>query len=314
MIVPTHVVFSRPRLVGGHLQRGFLATDYPKTLQSQCDPNLWAIGFFIHAAFCPYFDPQVDLYFASETYSECPLPRIDVTDRDLTDENSFFPDPAVDKQYDLIFNATWMPVKRHELLIEALSFAQQAGRPLSCLWFGYHYCEDSHQRERQIRAAVKSLRLDVTFAETNFNVSVVNARYNSARVCLICSASEGGPRVMGEALLSGIPFIVTADTAGGAPQLICDRNGVVCQPTGASIAQAIWEVIDRPHQFQPRDWALEHICRSRTLQRLQQAVRQLSDVGPVPINWQEITFKGYDWECRRQEARAAERGLDRQKD
>lgn len=306
MIKPTHVVFSQPRRIDGVFHRGFMATDYPKTLDSQIDRSLWAVGFFLHAAIQPSFNPEIDLYFASDTYVDCPSPRINITDRDLTDENVFFPYENTEKQFDVIFNATWMPVKRHELLIDALRYAMGKGRPLRCLWFGYHYCDESIERELTFKKVVVAEDLGVTFAETNFDRAEVNRRFNRSRACLICSQREGGPRVMGESLLANVPFVVTEDTEGGAPQMINDQIGITCEATGQGIAEAVWQIIDQADVFSPRDWALEHMCVRKTIPRLREFVRKISAESNVPINCDDIGFHGYDWECTSGEARKVE--------
>jgi hypothetical protein len=111
---------------------------------------------------------------------------------------------------------------------------------------------------------------------------------------------------MGESLLANVPFIVTQDTDGGAPQTVCDQTGITCQPTGQGIAEAVWQAIERLDTFTPRAWALNNMCRSKTMPRLVAAVKKLSECSPIPINWQDIEFHGYDWECKHGQVRAAE--------
>jgi glycosyltransferase involved in cell wall biosynthesis len=309
MHVPTHVVFSKPKIIDGVFHRGFVVTDNPNTIDDQLERSLWAIGLMFHAPIRPYANSNIDLYLCTPTYKDCPEPRVAVTDRDLTCENTYYPLPEAIKQYDVIFNMNWEPFKRHELLIETLAYAKQVGRTISCLWFGYHYRKESQARETHIRNLVQQAGVDdVTFAETSFDTAEVNSRINASRVSVICSTGEGGPRVLPESLLAGVPAVVTRDTDGGVPEVICGQTGLVCEPTGKAIAEAIWDVIDRADQFSPRQWALENMCLSRTMPRLREAVTRLSQASAVPINLQ-LAFEGYDWVSQNNVVRCIEKAL-----
>ncbi len=303
---PTHVVFSPPKWIDGVLHRGVVATDGPRTLHRQMDRDLWTVILFFHAPIQPKFDPNIDLYFTSAPFAaDCPQPRLEMTARELIDETQFFP-LQVSKEFDVVFNATWMPMKRHELFLDALRYAQRHGRPLRCLWFGYHYNDEAFEREKAIRRQIASANLDVKILKTDFASGEVNRRYNLGRCTLICSEYEAGPRVMGESLLAGVPFLVTQDTRGGAVEAICDENGLVCEPTGESIARAIWRIADESSAFAPRPWALENMCLTKSLERIRHAVDSFAVQRNVPINTQPISFPGYDWEGKRQTVRNAE--------
>ena len=307
--LPCHVVFSKPAIIDGVFHRGFVTTDRPLTITDQLQRELWSVGIFFHTAIEPFYNPMIELYFASKTFRNCPHPRIDITDRDLTDERVFFPIADTEPEFDVVFNAVWMPIKRQELFFDALKWSQQEGRPVKALWFGYHYEESSKQRELDFKAAVEEQQLDVTFLETDFDTAEVNRRFNLAKSCVICSRSEGGPRVLAESLFADVPFIVTEDTLGGAPETIRPETGVICPPTGPGIARAIWEVCDDLDRFSPRRWAVENLTRRSTVARLQEKLREISESRSSklsPINWQQVRFTEYDWVSKKQLVRKAE--------
>lgn len=303
---PTHVVFSQPQFIDGQFYRGVVSTDGPQTIHEQMDRSLWTVVLFFHFAAVPRFEPEVDLYFCDPSVQqECPDPKVLVTNRDLIREEEFFPLADAKPIYDVVFNVTWMPVKRHELFLDALRFARDAGRPIRCLWFGYHYNDEAVEREKQLRAQIEDEQLEVTFADTNFDVSEVNRRYNACRCALICSEFEGGPRVMGEAILAGIPFIVTSDTRGGSPEAVRDEIGSTCEPNGEAIARAIWKILDAGNSYQTRQWALKNMCLNKTLLRIRAALEEIAASRQVRINT-DIQFPGYDWEGKANSLRKAE--------
>ncbi len=302
---PTHVVFSPPRVIDGQLYRGVVTTDGPQTIHHQMDRRLWTVILFFHFAATPRFEPEADLYFCDPSVQDqVPQPRVLATNRDFIREEEFYP-LHLEPEYDVVFNVTWMPVKRHEMFLDALRFARDAGRPIRCLWFGYHYNDEALEREQALRDRVAAEELDITFAETDFNIQEVNRRYNLCRTALICSEYEGGPRVMGEALLAGVPYVVTEDTRGGSPQAVVPEIGRVCPPNGDGIASAIWSLLDVETPLDTRGWALEHMCLSKTLQRVGAAVKDLAESRKLLINT-DIDFPGYDWEGKSDSLRVAE--------
>ncbi|MCA9063043.1 MAG: glycosyltransferase [Planctomycetaceae bacterium] len=302
----THIVFSPPRMIGGEVHRGVIATDIPGTVRGQIQRELWAVLLFLHGPTIPTFSPEVDLYLTSATFREqCPHPQVHLTARNFVDEQVFRPISAT-KTYDLIFNATWLPFKRHELLIDALTFARDQGRPIRCMWFGYHWCTGFEQREADLKQIVADRQLPVDFLPTDHDPEEVNRRFNACRSLLICSTSEAGPRVMGEAMLTDLPCIVTRDTWGGVPELITSACGLLCEPNGSDIAKAIWRALDLSDSWTPREWALENLCVSASLRQLKRSLQQLEQQTGWRINHGEVTFPGFDWQGRQRSARMAE--------
>lgn len=307
--IPSHVVFSKPKIKGGKITRGVVATDAPQSIQYEMDRSLWFTILFFHSPIQPTFHPDVDLYLTAAPFlKDCPTPVLELTARELVSEHEFTP-LGIAKTHDVIFNVTWMPMKRHELLVEALKYAKSQGRPLKVLWFGYHYNEDAIDRERMLRKMVADNELDVAFLETNFDPAEINRRFNVARSTLICSEYEAGPRVMSESLLADVPFIITSDTRGGAVEAMRSPAGIICEPDGRSIAEAIWKVVDGQHAFQPRHWALKNMCRTVAIENLKRAVSLVAQDRGWSVNYDEIEFREYDWEGKGGHVRKAEAAL-----
>ncbi len=94
---------------------------------------------------------------------------------------------------------------------------------------------------------------------------VVNAMC-TAKVLVMCSKSEGGPRVVLEAMACGIPVVVTP--VGLMPELITGENGLLTTGTPADIAAKIRTITMDP----ARADAISSLARATVLPRFDRAV------------------------------------------
>jgi glycosyltransferase involved in cell wall biosynthesis len=292
---PNTVLLSPPVVRDGEIHRGVAATDRLHLLLPMIDRAKWVLLSINHGASFPWPHPEYDLYLTDPCYGgEGGRPQVSITPRDFTDEDVFRP-LGLEKLYDIVFNACWVRVKRPELLVEALTFARDRGRPISCLWFGYHWHPEGPELERGIVAEVEARGLAVDFLSTHFNREEVNRRFNLARLAVLCSYSEAGPRVMSEAMLADVPYVTTGDTRGGSPAWVCDRNGRTCAPAPEELAGAIWHVLDRASSYDPRAWALEHMCHGAAIRRLRAALADLAARKGWRVNLDDLRFRRIDW-------------------
>ena len=289
-------VYVLPRSRNGTLERGVLSTNAPAAVyEALREPRRWIICFAHHHAAVPPRSPyvhlyQIDPYFANQA----PRPQVFVTFRDFTDPNQFHPLPDVEKKYDIFLNACWLPLKRPDLVLNAMVYSANHGRPLTCLIAAYHWgpaessIGTSPKLEQRIRDRAVKEKLDVTFPETCWDSTVVNRWYNESRVAVLPSKSEAGPRVLPEANLAGIPYLGCSDVVGGSRAYINGRNGLLFHPRPDSLAQAIHHALDHPEQFQTRQWALENMCKPVALQRMREALRKLGIRHSMHINLDDL--------------------------
>lgn len=304
-----NVVYSPPVIRQGDLYRGVVATDDVDQLLAEITRDKWVLLWLGHGAVSPEYHPDIDLYQTDPFFgSSCPNPQVYVVLRELSDSTKFRPTGAV-KQFDVVFNACWDKVKRPEILIEALTYARDEGRPITCLWFGYHWHKDHREVERWVISEVRSRDLPVTFEPTDYDAAVVNQRYNRCRAAVMCSASEAGPRVMSEALLADLPYVTTRDTVGGSPAYIDANNGALCDPNAESVAKSLWHVLDHPSEYRPRQWALANMCLTVGLSRLRDGVGQVASDRDWRVNLADLTFRGTDWGGREQHVQKAEAAI-----
>jgi glycosyltransferase involved in cell wall biosynthesis len=301
-----NVLYAPPTVRDGRLYRGVVATDHPDALLSEAVREKWVILFLTHGAMPPPYHPEVDLYQTDPGFRDrAPHPQVYVTARDFSDPARFRP-IGISKEFDVVYNACWVRVKRPEMMIAALRYAVDRGRPISCLWFGYHWHPEGAEIESKIVASAREQRLPVVFEPTNFDPQVVNLRYNRARVAVLCSGTEAGPRVMSEAMLAGLPYVTTRDTFGGSPEFINDQNGRLSDPTAESLAESIWHALDHPDSYRPRAWALENMCLTAGLRRIGQALDRLAERKGWLINRELLGFAEIDWQARRRRVQEAD--------
>lgn len=281
--------------------RGVFLTEYPARARAVLQfPDMWVVGYMIHSATPPIYDRLADIFLVSPFWKATPTPRhltAFVTAFDFICPEQYRP-LNIPKTHDVIFNATWWcSIKRHQLMLDALTYARDRGRPISCLWYGYHWTPDSHDCERATKECATSRNLPITFLEPDWSFEENNRRFNCCRAAVLCSKTEAGPRVLTEAMLAGLPYITTVDTFGGSPAIVLPSTGHTCSPTPEAIAETIWYVLDNLNQYRPREWALAHACRPHGLQKVKTVLEALAATRGWQINM-DIDYygqTGQDW-------------------
>lgn len=274
-------VHARPRLSREGISKGVLSTNRPDEVLPLLDPERWIVILTTHNAVPMPRHPLAHLYMADKAVLLLsPRPGVPLSFRDFTSESDFFP-LATEKVYDVFLNACYLPLKRAHLLLDAMIFARQSGRPLSALCVGYHWGEESsggtrRDLESSMRDKIKEFQLDVATPEPCWDVRQVNQWYNQSRLAVLPSMTEAGPRVMAEAFLADIPYLGARDCYGGSTAYISPSNGELFEPEPRSLAKAVWHTLDRLDTYEPRQWALQHMCRSVAIKRLRQALRRFS--------------------------------------
>lgn len=290
-----NVLYASPVWRDGKLYRGVAATNNPDSLLKDIDRDKWILLYLCHSISIPKYHPEVDLYMVAAADSEaCPEPQLHLVDRHFSDPALYLP-LGISKQFDVVFNCSWVWFKRHELWLDTLSYAVHAGRPISCLCFGYHWHADAKSIQEKTLAESKNRQLPIEFMDTDFDPSEVNRRHNLCRLSVMCSAGEGGPRVMSEVMLAGLPYVCTRDTRGGSPADVNDQNGRLCDAAPESIANAVWHVLDHLDEYRPRDWAIRHMSLPAAMTTMRCALDKLAAERQLLVNSDELTCSEIDW-------------------
>lgn len=291
------MTYSLPRVFNGRLHRGVISVENVPSALKALTRHRWVILHCQHYAAAPRVHSEVDLYQVDPFYRTNlgTRPYVLAIPRDFADPSVYRP-LDIPKDHDIVFNACWNPVKRPMLLLEALKLAKQKGRPISALWYGYHWQNGkwgtSDREEQIIRSEVTKHALSVTFLPTDWSGEENNRRFNRCRLNIITSSHEAGPRVMSEGMLAGLPYLTANDIVGGSKAHVTDTNGVLFDATPDSIAKTIWAALDRLPSFAPREWALQHMCRPIAVERMKTALRDLAERKKWDINVDEVDHGG----------------------
>jgi glycosyltransferase involved in cell wall biosynthesis len=151
------------------------------------------------------------------------------------DFDHFHPEP-VEPVYDAIFVGRLAPNKAPLLFLEGLRLARDRVGPLRGLVVG------RGPLATKMKARARDLGLEVEFVEWVDSPAGLAQQMRSSR-CLVCTSySEGGPRVVAEALASGVPVITTR--VGLAQELVRDgQNGFLVDGSPGQLAARLAALI-----------------------------------------------------------------------
>jgi glycosyltransferase involved in cell wall biosynthesis len=159
------------------------------------------------------------------------------------DTKRYRPDPAVAKDYDLVFTGYLIPRKGVDRLLAAVARLAERGPPVRCLIIG-----DGIERER-LEAEARRLEVAerVKFAGWSADVA---GQVRRARVFVLLSAAEGLPIALLEAMASGLPAVVT-DVGANADVVRDGVNGyLVPHPADpAEVADRLARLLDDPAHY-----------------------------------------------------------------
>lgn len=163
--------------------------------------------------------------------------RIHVVPSFYLDHELLNPDPSIQKKYDVVFCGRLVVNKGIENLMEAIATVYPSTtlgmtQSLRLLVIG------DGPLLQYLKAESYNLKTHVTFAGWLPVPRDVYRAIQSVKIFVMCSKSEGGPRVLLEAMALGLPVIAT--NVGVVPDVIRDReNGLITTGTPEDIAEKI---------------------------------------------------------------------------
>ena len=171
-------------------------------------------------------------------------------------------DPAVfqkpevaERAYDVAMVAAWDPLKRHEVLLQALRKIRDVhGRRLKAVLIGYRMAWERSQVEALVRAY--GLEEDCTFFEMIPQAEVARLVAASG-VSVLLSLQEGANRAVYESLFCDTPVVVSREHKGINLEHVNKSTGLLAGDE--EVADALLCVLDDRARFTPRAWAQEHI-------------------------------------------------------
>lgn len=143
-----------------------------------------------------------------------------------------------------------VPIKGHDVLIEAVAHLRHRGVPVHLSVVGRTYGSAYGSYHQSLVEQARRLGVDdaVDFEGAEFDNRKMIERYDSADILVIPSRSEGTPRVAYEALARGLPIV--SSRVGGLPWLLESGAGILCEPgDGRALADAIERALASRHEL-----------------------------------------------------------------
>ncbi len=172
-----------------------------------------------------------------------------------------------------LFVGRLVPIKRADLLIEAIAECRRQGRDVALVIAG----DGELRGELEALAEAMGVSSSVTFLGTRADVANLAA---AADIAVLSSDNEGTPVALIEASAAGRPSVTTA--AGGVAEVVTDQSGIVV-PTGdhQALADGIIALAKDPERRcvmggHAREHALKNFAADRLLCETGQLYEELA--------------------------------------
>lgn len=230
-----------------------------------CTPDILCFARLREPVFVQTFEPRDADFLASLDANLCPVP---LGAHCWVDPRRFRPMADVEKDIDLVMNASWADFKRHHVFFKALALLRRAGRRLRVLLIGYPF--QHPMAEIEARARYFGVRDQLEFRD-RLKPPEVPAQLNRARVNLLWSRLEGPNKAVIEGMLCNVPAIVREGfNYGYRYPYINEQTGIFS--TESSLATDLLGLLDTTDRMTPRDWVCEHMSPMHSAQVLASSI------------------------------------------
>jgi glycosyltransferase involved in cell wall biosynthesis len=256
------------RLIAHHDARAFLA-EYTLVGASSYSPTHYAaLANFAGLSDDPVFigvsnHADLEAYRVLSPVIE-PVPLLAC---DLNDPAQYSPKPHAERRIDILMVATWLRVKRHWLLWEAL---RDMRTDLRVVLVGRNL-PDRSWRDLLREARAFGVRQDLEF-ELNVPPERVAELQCDARVSAVFSDREGSCVAVTESMFANSPVAMMDDAHVGAKAYVNEQTGVLLKRKG--IGAQLSRFLDASDRFTPRAWALANISCQVSARRLNDILRE----------------------------------------
>jgi glycosyltransferase involved in cell wall biosynthesis len=175
--------------------------------------------------------------------------------------------------------AAWDPLKRHELLFDAIAQLKgQRGRPLRLALIGYPLGWTREPIENLLSRYGLTDDCEIFERIPHAEVSRI---VGESRVSLLLSRQEGSNRSVYESMFCGTPVIVYSHHRGINLDHVNEQTGLLADDD--ELVSAINTIIDQPKRFNPRGWANENIGYQNATRRVNEALK--NNAGRRGLPW-----------------------------
>lgn len=176
---------------------------------------------------------------------------------EFADPDTFRP-LGLPKTHDVIYVAAAQAYKRHDILFDALARAPRRLRALCVCGYG--------EMGEELRRQAAERGLDVDFVgPPGVGFAEVNRLMNLATVGVVCGVDDGGPAILTEYMLAGLPVLANARLSCGL-QYVRPDTGRTAE--AAAFGDALVALVDAAPALRPREAVLAHWTWPHSVARL----------------------------------------------
>lgn len=254
-------------------------------------------------------------YIGNEQYLKGPakeIPFMNLGDGGhFVNPEIFYPDESVDKVIDAIYVSKWSETKRVELFVQAaellpnlqfvllanlVSSERKRAKSIEYRNSILKYIEDHHIHNIRIIESGDEVHTnpDGSLVPGKFTKEEMRLMFQSSRMTILTAYNmEGINRSTCEGLCCDIPAVVTRDIVGGTPSVINENTGLLADPNGKSIAEAIEKLLEKKG-IKPRKTFLNQYGIEKTNSDLREKVEQLASEEGKTIEMSKMRDYGGD--------------------
>ena len=225
---------------------------------------------------------------------------------DWINPEDYQPKPHAGRKIDILMVASWLAVKRHWLLFEALRDMPRNLRVVLVGRSGGGRTEDVIREECRAFGAKQDLKI-----YSEIPPAGVRKLLCDARISVLFSYREGSCVAPVESMFADTPVAMMDDAHIGSKAYINADTGVILRRRG--LARSLMHFLDGSHTFHARKWALDHVSCHQSTRKLNELLRRHANKtgAPwtrdiVPLCWRYVPACTYQKDEMRTRA-AAER-------
>ncbi len=323
---PVGSVLREPAIEGGRIRKGVILARYASQpawggLLLKRIPALRKYFWLVEnlSSYGRHWAPDADVLMANDVPAQREIPLrpgqrlFEYGTADFVDTDVFRPDGR-EKSFDAIMVACWVPLKRHDLFLDAVQALTDAGRLFRAVLFGHFdggataQAEQLAYRERIVsRIRTEGLPIELPGPDRDnrefLGKAAVAGLINASRVGLLLSQKEGVPKFKLECMACDVPVIVCVDGNWPVRKHVNERTGLIVPPLAGAIAEAMIRLAKGP-RLSPRRYVLESTGKRIAMERLQATIDELDrEAGflvPAPLDAYDgregIRWTGFvDW-------------------
>ena len=190
---------------------------------------------------------------------------------DWVNSDIFYCEKYVERIYDLVMLGSWGAIKRHSVLLRALTHIDACNK-IKVALIGYAH---GGRTKNDIIKQATSLGLDKSLiVYDNISAEMVARILRQSKIHVLLSKSEGANRAIYEGLMSGNVIILTSENRGVNRDVINSNTGYIS--SDEELPTIIEMAIKNYDNFDTATWALKNTGYKISSKRLNDFIREIA--------------------------------------